>query len=209
VIPLYATAETLSTFQVLGNIGTQYSDGLGWFNGQPVDSVNSAAKKIIVRAGAGLDISNELNQILFWRNSDGFWGLDSDYHNDILDTSLSLLALKSINYADPNIISSALGYLLSTQNSDGGFGFYAGDDSNIYMTAMAAKTFMEYKTSYNLQASINNAVSYLLTKQNPDGGFGAPSSTVYETALVYQILVRTIYDPISWAKAERCACFIL
>lgn len=70
------------------------------------------------------------------------------------------------------------------------------------MTAMAAKTFMEYKTQYNLQASINNAVSYLLTKQNPDDGFGLGSSTIYETALVYQILIRNIYDPIAWAKAE-------
>lgn len=195
-----STAEVLTTLSDLGNKDTYYTNGLNWLNAQSVDTTAYFARKIIIFGNSYL--SSDLSKILSYKNTDGGWGGYLGYTSNNLDTSLSLLALKSANYTDSNTISTALGYLIGTQNSDGGFGFYAGDDSNVYMTAMVLNTLLQYKASYNLQASINNGVNYLLTKQNPDGGFGSPSSTVYETALVYQILVRTIYDPIAWAKAE-------
>jgi prenyltransferase beta subunit len=198
----HSTATVIESLNYLSLKDLTYTNAINWVAPQQPANIRYISLKIISLAPSGTNISSDLNTLLSYQNSDGGFGENSENTSGISYTALSLLALKSANYTDSNTISSALGYLISTQNPDGGFGFYAGDDSNVYMTAMAAKTLMEYKTSYNLQASINYAVSYLLTKQNPDGGFGAPSSTVYETALVYQILVRTIYDPIAWAKAE-------
>jgi prenyltransferase beta subunit len=112
-----------------------------------------------------------------------------DYEVNNLDTTLALLALKKIKYPNLDTIGYALGYLLSTQNPDGGFGFYAGDKSNVYMTTIVLQALLAYKGTFNIQNSINNAVSYLLTKQNPDGGFGSSASTVYETALALEALI--------------------
>jgi squalene cyclase len=199
----YSTFTVLETLRIFNRVDASYQIGFQWCQSQPINNVDYFAKRIMLFSQNNISSTSELSALLSLRDSySGGWGLKEPFISDILDTALVLQALKAANYSDSNTISTALGYLTSTQNPDGGFGFYAGDDSNVYMTAVAAKTLMEYKGSYNLQASINNAVSYLLTKQNPDGGFGASSSTVYETALVYQILVRTIYDPIAWAKAE-------
>jgi hypothetical protein len=199
---LIDSTEVINAFKYVNNTGTDYTEGINWLSLQNTISTDELSRKITSLANAGADTSVLVSTLIGYRNTDGGWGLSTGFESEPLTTSLSLLALKAANYTDSNTISTALGYLISTQNPDGGYGFYAGDDSNVYMTAMAAKTFMEYKTQYNLQASINNAVSYLLTKQNPDDGFGLGSSTIYETALVYQILIRNIYDPIAWAKAE-------
>lgn len=199
---LIDTTEAINAFKYVNNTGTDYAEGINWLSLQNTISTDELSRKIISLANPGVDTSALINILISYRNGDGGWGLSAGFESEALTTSLSLLALKAASFTDSNTISAALGYLISAQNPDGGFGFYSGDDSNVYMTAMVLHTFLQYKSSYNLQASINNAVSCLLAKQNPDGGFGSGSSTVYETALVYQILVRTIYDPIAWAKAE-------
>ena len=199
---LIDTCTVVETLKYLNETGTAYNSAIQWINTTQVSNNDYLLAKMFVLAQAGVDVTAIRDYLLSIKSSDGGWGSAEGFTSDIKRTSLALQALKAANYTDQSVISSALGYLLSTQNPDGGFGFYAGDDSNVYMTAMVLNTLLQYKPSYNLQASINNGVNYLLSKQNPDGGFGAGSSTVYETALVYQILVRTIYDPIAWAKAE-------
>jgi hypothetical protein len=83
------------------------------------------------------------------------------------------LSRKIISLANAGVDTSALiNILIGYRNADGGWGFYpsagsgqaSGDDSNVYMTAMVLNTLLQYKNSYNLQASINNAISYLLSK---------------------------------------------
>jgi prenyltransferase beta subunit len=196
------TCAVVEALKYLNEIGTAYNSAIQWINTTQVSNNDYLLAKMFVLAQAGVDVTAIRDYLLSIKNSDGGWGVTEGFESDIKRTALALLALKSASYTDPTVISSALGYLQSSQNPDGGFGFYSGDDNNVYMTAMVVNTFLQYKNSYNLQASINNGVNYLLSNQNPDGGFGNGVSTVYETALVYQILVRTIYDPIAWAKAE-------
>jgi len=62
VILYQATTEIISTLRILDNTGLPYIDGLSWLNAQQVDSVDFATNRLIVRANAGLDTSNELNQ---------------------------------------------------------------------------------------------------------------------------------------------------
>ena len=207
---LLDTTETINAFKYSNNIGVDYTEGINWLSSRDATSTDELSRKIISLADAGADTNTLISALIGYKKADGGWGLSVGFENDPLTTALSLLALKAANYTDQSVISTALGYLISTQNPDGGWGFYPstcsgcndGDDSNVYMTAMVTNTLLQYKASYNLQSSINNGVSYLLTRQNTDGGFGAGSSAVYETSMVYQVLVRTIYDPIAWAKAE-------
>ena len=190
-----ATAEAVEALRICGNTGTAYSDGLTWLNGQAVDSVNFTANRLLVRANAGLDVSSELNSIFTWRNNiDELWGLDGEYSNDISDTALALLALKSANYTDQTVISNAINYLLSNQNTDGGFGFYQGNISNVYMTAIVLHTLQQFPQTTSIATSINKATSYLIAHQNADGGFGSSGSTIYEASLAYIALVGVITD---------------
>ncbi len=197
-----ATLETLTTLRILGSTGAPYNDGIGWLNAQTAPTVDFTTGKLIIHANAGLDILSELNQLLSWRNSEGFWGQDGDYLNAINDTALALQALKSANYTDVIVVNTAISYLLNNQNSDGGWGFSAGDDSNVYMTALVVEALSKLKTTYDLKTPIGNGVAYILSLQNTDGGFGsgeasaggasaAPTSTVYETALSVIALIES------------------
>ena len=192
--PLRATVAVIGALQALNQTTTSnYANAISWLQDQSLDTTDYLSERIYTLSVAGVEkdlLLSYLDELV------KAWGGYDDYGINTLDTALALLALKRINYSDQNIISSALGFLLSSQNPDGGWGFYPSacsnceaDPSNVYITAMVLRTLSEYKTIYNLETAINNGVAYLLTKQNPDGGFGTSPSTICETALAFEALV--------------------
>ncbi|MCL5024422.1 MAG: discoidin domain-containing protein [Nitrospirae bacterium] len=184
---LPSTVSTIETLQLLNQTGTpSYNTALSWLQLQALDTTDYLSERIHALTVAGTDENLLLSYL---DDLTGAWGGYDDYEVNNLDTVLSLLALKKINYSDQNTISSVLYYLTTTQNPDGGWGFSQGDDSNVYMTAAVLNILSQFKATYNLQTPINNAVAYLLTKQNPDGGFGSSPSTVYETSLAFEALL--------------------
>jgi squalene cyclase len=196
---LPATVQVMETLKTLNQTGDpSYVNAVLWLQNQSLDTTDYLSERIYALLAAGSD-----KDMLLWYLDELViaWGGYDEYGVNNLDTALVLLAFKRINYSDQNIISTALGFLLSTQNLDGGWGFYPSacsnceaDPSNVYMTAMVLKTLSQYRTIYNLETAINNGVSYLLTKQNPDGGFGSSPSTVYETALAFLAMVESGFD---------------
>ena len=189
------TTTVLDTFKYLSVNNSPYANGVIWLSNQSPLSTDFLSKKAKTLYMASIDASADLATLLS-RGVGGGWGGDIDYKDTVLDTAFVLEALKSASYTDQTIISSALGYLVSTQNPDGGWGFYPSacsnceaDPSNVYMTATVLQTLSQYKTIYNLETAINNGVAYLLTKENSDGGFGSSPSTVYETAVALLALI--------------------
>ncbi len=85
--------------------------------------------------------SDESLLVSYIDNTSGVWGGYEGYGINNLDTVLALDALKSVNYSNQTTISNAVLYLVTNQNTDGGWGFYAGDDSNVYMTALVLQVF--------------------------------------------------------------------
>lgn len=186
----YATAEVLTTLGYLGKKETNYTNGLNWFTLQSADNNDYLARRIML-----LNSTADLNTLLSYRNQDGGWGTYPDYVNStIIDTSLSLLALKSANYSDQTVINNATSYLISNQNTDGGFGFYSGDTSNVYMTALVSWMLQQFPQTTSIATTINKATSYLIAHQNTDGGFGSSPSTVYGTAHAYIALISVSTD---------------
>ncbi len=112
--------------------------------------------------------------------------------NDNLNTAK--LILKAPHSLDEAAIDTALHYLFSNQNEDGGWGGRQGEESNIFMTVMTIMTLQQFSQTTELANSIDKATGYLASKQNQDGGFGAGLSNVYDTALVYIVLAGAPID---------------
>ncbi|WP_041245589.1 CARDB domain-containing protein [Geotalea uraniireducens] len=149
------------------------------------------APKVKIVTASGGDATTDVNTLLSYRNSGTGWGGYLNQANSNFHTALALQALKAANYTDQSVIYPALSYLLSTQNPDGGWGFYQGDDSNIYVTAQVLSTLARFRTVYIVEPQLASAASFLLSSQNPDGGFGVGSSIVYETALAFIALIES------------------
>ena len=182
-----ATVSTLESMKVLNQTAsTSYVSGISWLQGQSPQYVGYIAGRVLALNLGDGSVNALIPALDPLRNA---WGGGEGYEIDILDTSLALQALKSANYADLTLINTALTYLTTNQNSDGGWGFRQGDDSNVYMTAVVSMTLQQFPQMATIATAINKATTYLLAHQNADGGFGDSPSTVFETALAYSALV--------------------
>jgi large repetitive protein len=184
---LPSTASVIETLQILNQTGgTNYTTAVSWLQAQGLDTTDYLSERICVLSIAGTDDDLLLEYLDEFLSA---WGGYDDYATNNLDSALALQALKQINYSDQETVSYALGYLISTQNPDGGWGFYQDDDSNVYMTAVVLNILLQFDDIYDLQSEIDSSIAYFLTKQNPDGGFGSSPSTVYETSLALIALI--------------------
>ncbi|MEN8263006.1 MAG: CARDB domain-containing protein [Nitrospirota bacterium] len=184
----YTTLETLISFEA-GN--AQVSQGIFWTSLQNSDNSDDLSHKVIILNLAGQDTSSELAELLTLQNTDTGWGGYEGFGTENLDTALALFALNQSSYPNLETIGYALSYLIDNQNTDGGFGLYFDDNSNIHMTSLVLKIFSSYNGTFDLQDEINDTAAYLLTKQNTDGGFGSSLSTVHETAFAFVSLVQS------------------
>ncbi|NOZ68618.1 MAG: hypothetical protein GXP46_05115, partial [Deferribacteres bacterium] len=188
---LPATVAVIAAMQALGETSSQnYNNAISWIQNQSIETTDYLSRRIHALSVAGTDEDMVLSYIdETYTNA---WGGYEDFDVNNLDTALVLSALKAVNHPDLETISYALSYLIYNQNTDGGFGFYPDDDSNVYMTALVLKVFASYNETFDLQEEIDEASAYLLSRQNPDGGFGTDTdSTVYETALAFEALVES------------------
>ena len=186
------TAETIKTLKLLNQTSTSgYTLALSWLQNQPLETTNHLAERIYILAASGAD-SNLLTSYMYAALR--AWGGYNDFTVNNLDTALALQALRAINYADQTVIQAAINYLLTNQNTDGGWGFYKDDTSNVYMTAIVSRTLQHFPQTTAIANAVGKASTFIIAKQNSGGGFGSSSPTVYETALAYIALVGVTTD---------------
>ena len=155
-----ATMSVIDTLKLLGQTaGTPYTSATAWLQAQTPQSVDHIAQRI-----RALGLADAAQLIPIRDSLTGAWGGDAGYETDILDTALTLQALKSANYSDTTIINPALVYLTTSQNADGGWGFYpstgsgqAGDGSNVYMTAVVSATLQQFPQMTAIATAVNRA----------------------------------------------------
>ena len=187
-----STVTVLDTLKLLNQTDLyEYSGAVSWLQNQSLDTTEHLSDRINTLTIGGADADRLLTYLDKLMNA---WGGYNDYGVSIIDTVQALQALKTINHSDSATFAAALGYLTTTQNSDGGWGFFNGDASNTYVTSLVLRTLAEFKSTYTgLEPTITRAVTFILSKQdnvsNPPGGFGSSPSTVHETALAYEALV--------------------
>lgn len=186
------TTATLSVLETLKFVnqtaGTSYNSGITWLNAQTPTAVEHLSRKNTL---LGLnDISALVPVFDLYK---GGWGGYYGYETDIIDSALALQAFKAANYTDATNINPALAYLTGSQNTDGGWGFIKGDDSNVFITAIVSSTLQQFPQMSTIATAVNKATTYLLSQKNENGSFGA-TPTVYEAALAYSALVAVSTD---------------
>ena len=137
------TAEVVNTLGLLNIKDTTYTNALNWLSSVVPDNNHTIARRLIAFGSSGGFSVDDLNAIVLSQNTAGGWGALAGVQSIVVDTVFNLLALKSAN-------TSALAYLLTTQNADGGFGFYRGDVSNVYMTSLVSSTLQRFTQTLSL-----------------------------------------------------------
>jgi large repetitive protein len=184
-----ATVSVLESLKTLNQTaGTPYTTGVSWLQSQSPATVDYQAQRIHALGLTDTSINTLIPQLDQLKHA---WGGDDGYETDNLDTASALQALKSANYTDQTIIFGAIKYLLSTQNTDGGWGFVLDDDSNVFVTAQVVSTLAQYKGTFQMNTQLASAAAFLLSKQNADGGIASSPSTAYETALGFIALTES------------------
>ena len=147
-----------------------------------------------------------LNYFLAHQGADGGFSYTTDScafcGSDSNDTAAAIIAMdaaQAMRLSNPNLAASqtsALDYLLSTQQPDGGFAYDAFSPSDGSSTAWGLMALNSVGETVQTQALA--ARNWLLADQNPDGGFsfgafGITASDTYTTAHAIIALLGTTW----------------
>lgn len=199
------TTVVVEVLHSLGEAGSEYDAALSFLTYTSAANNDYLARQITAMARVSMDVTSRASDLLASQNEswsgtgipnepEGGWGIAPGYATDVLDTALALEALHAAGLAGEQL--TAVNYLITAQNSDGGWGLSVGaGESNVYLTAKVLLTLNDYAAYFVLQTPINNGAQWLVAQQNPDGGWGSASSTVYETALAYHALDELDVEP--------------
>jgi len=131
-----------------------------------LDSTAELSRFILAMAASGVDPSsvNEVNYVDALRQlkDEGQFG-DPDY---LFDDFWSVIALGSVFQID----NSAVQFIKSNQNSDGGWGWAVGAESDVDDTSAALMALMAARTPAT-DPCITDGLAYLSNSQMADGGF--------------------------------------
>ncbi|MEW6683736.1 MAG: CARDB domain-containing protein [Nitrospirota bacterium] len=202
------TAAAARAFQVLGASEPAVTSAVAWLTAQSFESVEDRANQAEVLAASQADVSTAVATLKVLQQVEGGWGADvtNVFPNEVVDTLAVLRALSAAGAADSATVARALGYLLDAQNADGGWGAARGRASEVFYAAQAVLVLAEFRSTFQLNGSLQSASAFLVAQQHPDGTFGEPSGTTFETALALQALARSIVDP---APSQRAITALL
>lgn len=167
------------------------------------------AKNILALAAAGKNPAT-------FSDIDYVAKLKTFYKNDqmgdeslINDDAWSILALASVGEVDTIENQAAKNFLLSKQNSDGGWGYAIGVGSDTNDTAAIIMALVEAGVSADDQVIIK-ALDYLHTAQNNDGGFPYDPVSPWGTgsdsnsdAWVISAIYKVGQNPNNWLKESK------
>ena len=114
-----------------------------------------------------------INKLKSWQDESGHFGQGALDEGDFINAHMwTILALKSVGediaYAD-----KAKGWLINSQNPDGGFAWYVGLPSDADDTAIAIQTLIALGEDPAKSLAIKKALKYLKSLQVIDGGFSS------------------------------------
>lgn len=190
--PVQATAETLRAYQVLNQQNLPaYTFALGYLNNDPEANTEFLARKIVVNAKAGNNVSGLIHVLLANRNSDNGFGDQPGYGSSLPDTAYALEALAAVGYNTGNVVSGAAGFLLSRQQTDGGW--KEGDNAtSVFLSAQVVRALTPYRNTYQgISGAIQSAQNYLLS-QRVNGLWAEPHDTALALIALLPVADRSV-----------------
>jgi len=134
-------------------------------------------------------VSLDQNPSTYYSSRDLIYELTNDYYQDkqigaknlLNDDIWGILALAAVGQQVNPVFSNSVDYLVANQNSDGGWAYAVGQDSDTNDTAAALMALAEagYTPSDGV---ISSALDYLASQQNSDGAWGYTSGSDSDTA---------------------------
>ena len=118
--PVQSVAEVIRAQQATGQPATASSAALLYLNNDTDLNTEYLARKVIVNATAGNDVTALTNTLIARQNLDGGFGDQAGYASNVLDTAFVLEVLSSSGQVSNSIISAAIQYLQNEQQADGG-----------------------------------------------------------------------------------------
>ena len=184
--PFQSTAEVLRTLNFLGEAGQSSGvDALNFLQAETYRNTEILARLIVVTAASGSDTTDLVADILLHQGSDGGFGELYGYDSSVLDTAFALEALATVHHPLDQSISDAVLFLLSHQQSDGGW-LDGQNESSVYITALAMQALQPYQADFpGLDSALVAAKRYLLSSQVSMGLWGE----TFESALAVMALI--------------------
>ncbi len=127
--------------------------------------------------------------------------------NLLNDDAWAILALGSIGQENLAQVQKAKDFILSHQNSDGGWGYNVGGNSDTNDTSSAIMALLEAGID-NSSSAIQKAVAYLKTSQNDDAGFSYSAGSLSDScsdSWVMSAIYKLGQDPsnANWLKNNK------
>jgi hypothetical protein len=136
---IQAQSEAVRTLTALDSVPVSM---LALLTQAPDDSSEYAARIIFARSLAGQSVAELAAQLVARQNMDGGFGGAAGYASNPLDTALALQALVVSGSSDAAAITRAKLYLISRQDTSGGFGF-EGNPVSVYVTALVSRSLQQ------------------------------------------------------------------
>ena len=184
--PLQNRSEAAYALKLLASIPSTLADAIA---AETENNTEYVARQIIGLSLAGQSVAAQLSDLVSRQNGDGGFGGALDYASNPLDTTWALLALNSANGNNATAVSAAVNYLLTSQDTNGGYAV-TGNSTQSFITALAATALQVSSNSPVTVNALNKLNTWLLSQQKADGSWGG----VAETSIVYLALLGSVSD---------------
>ncbi|HEV2847267.1 MAG TPA: prenyltransferase/squalene oxidase repeat-containing protein, partial [Thermoanaerobaculia bacterium] len=183
VLPMTATTEALRALQVLNAGVLNRASAVARLESEPIWDNDDLARRILVLAAEGRDVTALVEQLRNDADPAGGWGLVPGFVADTLTTSIALAAMAPGDALGDKLIPG-LSALLTLQGSDGGWPCVEGGDSEVYCSSYAILGLAPYRARFFLDPQVSSGAASIKARLNASGSFGpAGPSEVLNTAL--------------------------
>ena len=190
-IEVQTTAEVLRAYQALGQTGQPvYAPALQFLNDDAEVNTEFLARKIVINAQGGADVTALVNALIAAQNADGGFGDYVGQNSSVFDTTFALQALAAANYTSGQQAAAAVGFLMNRQGAAGGWADGENEPS-VHLTAQAFRALWSYRNNYiGVNAALGKAQNFLLSRQDASGSW----SENFNTALALIALIPHVTD---------------
>ena len=155
------------------------------------------ARRGFLRLEFGQASGDIIDDILASQNREGGIPSFAGYGSEPLASALMLETLDRAGDGTRTPASRILGYLLSTQNPDGGWSTTPGGPSSVFVSAQVSRVLAQFRSRFQLTQPLNQATVYLLNAQDANDAFGED----FESALAIEALLTLGVDTATLADA--------